>query len=235
MKLTISLKRRTAIFGLGVALLVVLTLWTRQAARSHEETARWAVMNQTLRFGATMVVLNQVSVVNYGPFRRFYIRFPFSHMIEGLRDSIRDGIKALVYFYGPCPVTPAQSRVTISAEIRYVPEAGTPDLAFSLEGCQDARPGFPQEGTNVIFQDVLTGHIPWKQERFVLTITDRKTGIRQQSCGRRSGRPRGINSAIWERQGHPKSFPCCTISLIPLVDSFTKGATWNGKIASSLM
>ena len=136
-------------------------------------------MNQTLRFGTTTVVVHQVSVVNYGPFRRFYVRYPFSHLIWALSDRIQNSVEGLLYFYGPFPVTPSQSRVTISAEIRYVPEAGTPDLAFSLEGCQDASPDVSVEGTNVIFQDVLTGHIPWTQERFVLTITDRKTGISQ--------------------------------------------------------
>jgi len=35
--------------------------------------------------------------------------------------------------------------------------------------------------SNAIFSDVLTGHVPWTQERFVLTVTDRKTGMSQKA------------------------------------------------------
>gem|GEM_PF-1984141 len=180
-------QKRTFYIGLGLALLAALLLCTVLAARNHGETTRWAVLNHTLHFGATTVALDQISMVNYGDSQRFYLplnflhKFPFSHIIWSFPDKIENGIYGLVYFYGPFRVEPSRSLVTISAEIRYLPGAGVPDLAFSLEGCQDARRGFTEKASNAIFSDVLTGHVPWTQERFVLTITDRKTGMSQRA------------------------------------------------------
>jgi len=102
-----------------LVLLVVLTLLTWLAARSHGETAKWAALNHTLRFGTTTVTLDLISMVNYGYSQRFYLplnflhKYPFSHIIWSFPDRIEDGIYGLVYFYGPFRVEPARSLVTI--------------------------------------------------------------------------------------------------------------------------
>lgn len=187
MKIYLPFKKRTFYISLSSALLAVLLFCTVLAARNHGETARWAVLNHTLHFGTTTVTLNQISMVNYGDSQLFYLplnflhKFPFSHIIWSFPDKIENGIYGLVYFYGPFRADPTRSRVTLSAEIRYPPEAGVPDLAFSMEGCKDARRGFAEKASNAVFSNVLTGHVPWTQERFVVTITDRKAGMSQRA------------------------------------------------------